>query len=179
MEKLLLGLEDCLIKGVVNLIPKKIQPYFKTLNQIKDGGNDIIEGVLTCCKSHDFEVFVAGEIKHSTFSRMCPFSENNKITIEVRCRKCGQVISVFDSDSDGYDKCGEKQHSHMPMEPVKCRKCQNGGFSVGVKYEYPDSKELKELEIPEIDNAFTWIWITLECNKCKTRYKNFVDCETS
>ena len=162
------------------MIPKKIQPYFEIKNQAKDGDNDIIEGVLTCCKDHDFEVFVAGEIKHSAFSRMHLFSENDKTAIEVRCRKCGQLISVFDIASDGYDKCGKKQHTtHMQMEPVKCKKCQNRGFSVGVKYEYPDTQELKELEIPEIDNAFTWIWITLECNKCGTKYKNFVDCETA
>lgn len=86
---------------------------------------------------------------------------------------------VFDSDSDGYDKCGEKQHTHIQMKPVKCKKCQNGGFSVGIKYEYPDAHELKKLEIPETDNAFTWIWITLECNECGIKYKNFVDCETA
>ena len=136
------------------MIPKTIQPYFEIMNQTKDGGNDIIEGVLTCCGSHEFEVLVAGEIKHSAFSKM------------YLC-------------SDGYDKCGEKQHTHMQMKPVKCKKCQNGGFSVSIKYEYPDIQELKELEIPEIDNAFTWIWITLGCNKCGTRYKNFVDCETA
>ena len=88
------------------MIPKKIQPYFEIINQIKDGDNDIIEGVLTCCKSHDFEVLVAGEIKRSAFSKMHLFSENDKTAIEVRCRKCGQIILVFDSDSDGYDKCG-------------------------------------------------------------------------
>lgn len=163
----------------MNLIPKKIQPYFEIINQTKDGGDDIVQGVLTCCNSNDFEVCVDGEIKHSVFSKMYLFSENDKTAVEVRCRKCGQAILVFDSGSDGYDKCGEKQHTHMQMKPVKCKKCQNGGFSVGIKYEYPDTRELKELGIPEIDNAFTWIWITLECNKCGTRYKNFVDCETA
>ena len=161
------------------MIPKKIQPYFEVMNQTRDGENDIIEGVLTCCNSNDFEVCVDGGIKHSAFSKMYLFSENDKTAIEVRCRKCGQAILVFDSGSNGYDKCGEKQHTHMQMKPVKCKKCQNGGFSVGIKYEYPDTRELKELGIPEIDNAFTWIWITLECNKCGTRYKNFVDCETA
>ncbi len=50
---------------------------------------------------------------------------------------------------------------------------------MGIKYEYPDTQELMELEMSEIDNAFTWIWITLECSKCGTKYKNFVDCETA
>ena len=67
----------------------------------------------------------------------------------------------------------------MPTKPVNCKKCRNGVFSVGIKYEYPDIQELEELKITEIDNAFTWIWITLECKQCGTVYKNFVDCETT
>lgn len=164
---------------MVNLIPQKIQPYFETTFQAKDGDSDIIEGVLTCCKAHDFEVFAAGEIKHRVFSKMYLSSKNDMTAIEVRCKKCGQIISVFDGGSDGYDKCKEQQHTHTPMKPVKCQKCRNDGFSVGVKYEYPDPQELKELEIPEIDNAFTWIWITLACNKCGAKHKNFVDHETA
>ena len=62
---------------------------------------------------------------------------------------------------------------------IDCLKCQNKSFSVAIKYEYPDVKELQELGISDIDNAFTWIWITLECNNCGTRYKNFVDYETT
>ena len=113
------------------------------------------------------------------FSKMCLFPENDKTVIEVRCRKCGKVISVFDSSCDGYEQCGKEQYTHAQTKPIDCRKCRNGGFSVGIKYEYPDIQELAELEITEIDNAITWIWITLECNNCGTRYKNFVDCETT
>lgn len=161
------------------MIPKKIQPYFKTTQQTKDGDNNLIKGILTCCNAHDFEVFVVGKIKHSMFSKMCLYPENDRTVIEVRCKKCGKVISVFDSSCDGYEQCGKEQYAHVPTEPIDCKKCQNGSFSVGIKYEYPDLQELKELEIAEMDNVFTWIWITLECNNCGTRYKNFVNCETT
>lgn len=161
------------------MIPKKIQPYFKTTHQTKAGGNSIVEGILICCNAHDFEVHVVGKIKHKVFSKMCLFPENEKSAIEVRCRKCGKVISVFDSSCDGYEQCGKDQYTHTPTKPIYCMKCRNGGFSVGIKYEYSDIQELEELETNEIDNAFTWIWITLECNNCGTRYKNFVDCETT
>ena len=160
------------------MVPEKIQPYFKTMHQTKDGDNSLIEGILTCCNAHDFDVFVIGEIKHSMLSKMYLFSENDKIAIEVRCRKCGKVISVFDSSRDGYEKCGKDQDTHMPANPVDCKKCQNGSFSVGIKYEYPDIQELKELEIAETDNAFTWIWVTLKCNNCGAIYKDFINCET-
>lgn len=161
------------------MIPKKVQPYFKTTRQTKNGDNRIIEGILTCCNAHDFEVLVVGKIKHCLFSKMCLFPENDKIVIEVRCRKCGKVISLFDTDCDGYDQCGKEQHVYIETKPIVCTKCLNEGFSVTIKYEYPNVQDLAELEISEIDNAFTWIWITLECNSCKARYKNFVDYETA
>ena len=161
------------------MIPKAIQPYFKTTHQTKDGDNSLIQGILTCCNAQDFEVFVVGDIKHSMFSKMCLFPENDKTVIEVRCRKCGRIISVFDSSCDGYEQCGKGQNTHVPTKSIDCKKCRNGSFSVGIKYEYPDIQELEEQEITEIDNAFTWIWITLGCNNCRTRYTNFVDCETT
>lgn len=163
----------------MKLIPKKIQPYFKTTRQTRDGDSSTIEGILTCCNDHDFEVFVVGEIKHNMFSKMRLFPENDKTVIEVRCRKCGKVISIFDSSCDGYEQCGKEQYTHVQTKSIDCRNCRNGGFSVGIKYEYPDIQELAELEITELDNAFTWIWITLECNNCGTIYKNFVDFETT
>ena len=44
-----------------------------------------------------------------------------------------------------------------------------------MKYEYA---ALDEIDADKIDNAFTWIWITLECNLCHTKYKNFISYET-
>lgn len=163
---------------MIDLIPRNIQPHFETTHQTKDGSSDIIKGALTCCESHDFEVSAAGEIKHRAFSKMYLFPENDKAAIEARCKKCGQVIPVFDSRSDGYEKCGKKTYARIPMKPVRCRKCQSGMFSVCIQYEYPDRQELDGLEIPEADRAFTWIWVTLRCSKCGAEYTNFVDCET-
>lgn len=163
----------------MKLIPKKIQPYFKVTHQTENSDDSLIEGVLTCCNAHDFEVLVVGEVKHSMFSRMRLFPKNGEISVEVRCRKCGKVISVFDSGCDGYDQCGKRQYTQVQPKSIDCVRCRNEGFSVGIKYEYPAVKELEELGITETDNAFTWIWMTLECNNCKTIYKNFVDCETA
>ena len=54
---------------------------------------------------------------------------------------------------------------------------QENVFSINVTYEYPEIEELKELGIEEMNNAFTWIRIALECRSCKKRYNNFVDYE--
>ena len=162
------------------MIPKTIQPYFKITQQIEERDNSIIEGVLTCCDAHDFEVYVVGKIKRNMFSKMYLYPQNDKIVFEVRCKKCGKVISVFNSNFDGYEQCG-KNPSNTCLSPqiINCVQCRSEGFSITIKYEYPDIQELQELGIKDTDNAFTWIWITLECNKCETRYKNFVDFETA
>lgn len=164
----------------IELIPKIIQPYFESTRQTTDGDNNIIEGALTCCNAHDFEVLVVGKIKHTLFSKMFLCPENERTVFKVRCKKCGKVISVFNSSCDGYGQCGKEfQSTCASPRPINCKKCQNGDFSVTIKYEYPNDHELQELEINDSDNAFTWIWIKIECNKCGTRYKNFVDCETT
>lgn len=160
------------------MIPRKIQPYFNTTLQKKDGENSLIEGLITCCNDHAFEVFVVGEIKRSMFSNTYLVPEDDTIILEVRCKKCGKIISVFDSNCDGYEHCGKNQHTQIIAKPINCKKCRNDSFSMSIKYEYPDVQELEDLGITEIDNAFTWIWVTLECNKCGTRYKDFINCET-
>lgn len=65
----------------------------------------MIEGLLTCCNEHKFEVLVVGKIKHSMFSHTYLVPENDTIILEVRCKKCGKIISIFDSNYDGYEHC--------------------------------------------------------------------------
>lgn len=159
------------------MVPQKVQQYFVITREKKDGDNNLVEGKLTCCNAHDFKVLVGGTINCGIFSKLHLSLENDKILMKVQCQKCGKVITVFDNSSDGYSRCAPS--SPMPIKPLRCKKCLGDIFSVDIRYEYPDIQELKELEIEEIDNAFTWIWSTLECNKCRTRYKNFLDYETT
>ena len=161
------------------MIPPKIQPYFELTSQKKDGENSLFAGELVCCDSHDFEVLVIGKVQHDIFSKMNLYPDNDKIVMEVRCRKCGKVIPVFDSCYDGYEQCTNYRYVYRSAKPIACTKCQSNNFRVNIKYEYPDVNELEKLEIVERDNAFTWIWVALECNECGTRYKKFIDCETT
>lgn len=161
------------------LVSKRIEPFFRMTQQKQDGDNTLVEGMLTCCNAMDFEVFVAGEIRHRIFSKMCLFPKNNRIILEARCKKCGKAILVFDSSCDGYEQCGNNQYTHITTKHINCKKCLDDCYSVIIRYEYPNAQELDELEFKEIQNAFTWIWITLVCNSCGTSYLNFVDYETS
>lgn len=161
------------------MIPGKIKPYFVTTLQKKNGDNTIIEGVLTCCNSHAFEVSCVGEIKHSLSAKMCLFPASGNLMLEVRCKKCGKVISVFDSNCDGYGLHEKNPYPRFSARPIACKRCKNHDYSVGIRYEYPAIQELEALDISEIENAFTWIWITLACNQCGMNYRNFVDFETA
>lgn len=163
--------------GGVILVPRKIQPYFRTVCEKTGRENMIIEGILTCCNSQEFEVRVEGEIKYGLFSKMHLYSETGKIMIEAFCKKCGKIISVFDSGSDGYDQYGGA-YVHDKSQMLVCPKCSYNHFVVNVKYEYPEIQELYDIGRTEIDNDFSWIWITLECNRCGSKYNNFVDFET-
>ena len=161
------------------MIPKRIQPYFEIISQTKDGEHSLVEGILTCCNGHDFEILIAGKIENSICSKMYLLPQNNILALEARCKKCGKVISVFDSRCDGYDHCEEEKPAYIRTTHTECKKCLHGSFSIGIKYEYPDIHELEELEIAAIDNAFTWIWISVACNRCGSKYKNFVDYDTT
>ena len=160
------------------MVPKNIQPYFKIISQKNDGENSIVNGELTCCNATDFEIAVVGIIKESLFSKMYLYPEKYKIAIEARCRQCGKVISVYDSSLDGYERYVIGEPVDELSHPITCKKCQSNTFSVGIKYEYPDVQELKELGIADICNAFTWRCVSLKCKKCRTKYKNFIECET-
>lgn len=163
----------------MTLIPQKIQPYFRTTLQNIDGDSMIVEGMLTCCDSHEFEVYVFGEIKHNLFSKMYLYPKDDRLALLVRCKKCDKIIFVFDSNCDGYEQCGKHCNTHITTKSFACKKCMDNNFGVNIRYEYPDIQELEELAITQADNAYTWIWIALECNKCGTEYSNFIDFETA
>ena len=163
----------------MKLIPDKLLPFFEMAKESGNQDNMIIEGVITCCNAYDFEVYASGRIKSNLFSRMSLYPEKEQAAIGARCKKCGRVISIFDSHSDGYGRLEEKGRICTPQTPVRCAKCLENNFSITIKYEYPDSQELQELGISEKGNAFTWIWITLTCCSCKMRYGNFVDFDTT
>lgn len=160
------------------MIPKRIKPYFKTINQSEDGDGALIEGELCCCGENTFEVFAVGEVKHGLLNTYL-LPENDTLALEVRCKSCGKTLTVFDSPCDGYEHCGTGEQVQSDAKPVACRKCRENDFSVKVKYEYPDAQELRELGITDADNAFTWIRVTLKCRSCGKGYKNFIDFETA
>ena len=77
------------------MVPEKIQPFVEVSCQKNKGGNEIVEGALTCCASHDFEVFAEGELKRGIFSKLYLLPENDRLALKARCKKCGRDIPLI------------------------------------------------------------------------------------
>lgn len=161
------------------MIPKRIQPFLKSTNTRSNGTNTLVEGTLICCNSSSFEIGVVGQIQRTMLSRMLLYPKNDRIILHVRCKQCGKLIVVFDSDIDGYNACRQAQNKNVSLTFADCCKCFSNNYSVNIKYEYPNEQELAELGESDVENLFTWIWISLVCNSCKKKHSNFVDYETS
>ena len=98
----------------MKLIPKLIRPYFKLIRQSEDADNSLVEGKLTCCTVHDFEIFIVGNIKRCLFSKRFLYSENDEIVLEARCKRCDKIISVFNSSIEGYRNLGVTKKTYVP-----------------------------------------------------------------
>lgn len=159
------------------MIPHRIRPYFQIKHQNQDDDGSLIEGKLTCCNAQDFEILTAGKIKRSAFSKEHLLPMDDVLALNACCRRCEKRILLFDSRCDGYDQIGHEHPEPLKARKVACSKCGGNAFSVTIKYEFPSIHDLETLGIAEMDNAFTWIWVTLECNLCGKRYVNFLDYE--
>lgn len=71
---------------------------------------------------HDFDVFVSREIKHGIFAKMFFDSDDGDITMEVHCKKCGKVIPLFDSRTDGYENCSNYASAPLSLSAAECQK---------------------------------------------------------
>lgn len=161
-------------------VPLKLTPYFQQLD-VKKGENTIVRGKITCCSCSEFEILYYGDKIKSFFGHITLCEKNDGLILMLCCKKCGQQIDVFNSFTDGYDCCaeGSKDCGNIRLEPFSCTTSEHTDFSVEVSFEYPPKEELIELGIRELENSFTWIWITLKCNRCNKVFKKIVDFETA
>lgn len=161
-------------------IPKRLQPYFEVTSE-KYGTNIIVDGILTCCGSHEFDISFYGDLKQNWLGNKTLHANDNGLILNAKCKKCGKDIQVFNSFIDGYDPCSEKVQSSPKVKTnhIVCSKCSKDGFALSMTFEYQTQEELHEEGIDDYENAFSWIWVTIKCNTCGLKFKNFVDYETS
>ena len=159
------------------LIPKSLAPNIRLVQSKNSNRENTTAGELICCGKQRFALEYEGEIKYGLWGTTCLLSQNRQVTMTGRCKECGRNILVFDSAAMGYDR---ERETAKPSagSPMACRRCRGNDFSVSIRLEYPDDSELQELDIPEPDNAFSWIWVTLKCNTCGKKYQNFMYYET-
>ena len=157
------------------MVPKRVSPYFDKM----EVNSTLVKGGIVCCDSQDFDVYIFGELRKYFFG-LHVYLNGGEIALMVKCDKCENEMLIFNNECDGYDRvCGEFWNNGdvniLEFAQFKCKCCLGNSFSIEVKYEYA---ALDEIEDDKIDNAFTWIWVALECNLCHAKYKNFISYET-
>ena len=162
------------------MIPDRIKQSFLLTDQRQDGENALISGRLICCGQSDFSLRVVGTMHRGLFHRMNLYPGGEELALGATCAKCGKRILVFDDKSDGYDTCfsATGETSFSTAGPVRCAKCGGESFSVDLRFEYPDERELADLDCATPENAFTWIWASLTCAGCGKKYTDFISSET-
>ena len=112
-----------------------------------------------------------GRLKLSIVGRNQILPKDGVIIISLRMRN-GNSIPLFDSRKDGYGSLDEEEsqfdctHPFLPL--AVCPKCQSSEFQLHFDFEYPELNELDILSISRPDKAFTWIWISLTCSRCRS-----------
>lgn len=163
------------------MIPNRIKQYFLLTDQRQNGENTLVSGRLQCCEQPAFSFSAVGTVQRGLLHRMSLYPSAEGLVLRAACARCGRDIPVFDAGSDGYgnsfSKAGETPFS--TAESIQCIKCGGGSFSVDLRFEYPDERELSDLGCTDPGNAFTWMWVSLTCASCGKKYMDFVSQETA
>jgi hypothetical protein len=144
------------------------------------------KGKIICdCGCTDFAVCYHGNIRKSILGvvQLRPNDDtDNAILVEAICINCGRHFHVFDNRMDGYCNVVDGAYMNKILDSLmlndfKCRYCTNMAFTIEIKWEYPPIDEMDELGDSYFD-AFTWIWIELQCSRCGNKFHQFIDYET-
>lgn len=126
-------------------IPQKLKPYFSLLD-LKSTGNTVVHGQMICCSESRFDVLYWGSIKKDLFGHSTLNEVQNGLIIILRCKKCGRKIELFNSFTDGYDRCINEQEKmdDINFQQLTCNANGHSDFSADVTFEYFPQEELIE-----------------------------------
>ena len=160
-------------------VPEYLQPFCKIIRE-KKSENYYVLGSLYCCENSSFEVSYSGDLHRNIFGHKYFLAGEKRTILIAKCSKCSREIHIFDDAIDGYNNCidtGNRQKDSANVYPLWCNKCHHNKYQIMVSYEYPNFKELENLNIRDKENSFTWITISLRCAECYKSYKKIIDFE--
>ncbi|MDR2956638.1 MAG: hypothetical protein LBU61_00460 [Coriobacteriales bacterium] len=167
-----------------DFIPHQVVDYYNPVSLI-EGDTIVSEGNLSClCSCTSFTVQHWGETRKGILGQVELIATGeNGVGMSLSCQKCGTSLTLFDSETDGYDVVvrgvtSSTKNTLKKLETLSCPKCFNKQFHVKVKYEHLPKTETDVVGLLDSKNAFQWIWVSLECNSCSKKFRNFIDHET-
>ena len=147
------------------LVPNKLKDNLTVVKDSRDGYTYNVKAKLTCCNCSDFKV---EEIR-----------KDKLIIINCICNKCNTKYEVFNSELDGYN-LQNNDDVKIINDSFKEHKCvfKMNSYKLDIKYEYIDEmeeiKELKKIGINDLSNIYTSIKISLSCNECDKKEKEYL-----
>lgn len=161
-------------------IPKKLQPNFD-LGKILEGDNILVNGKMKCCEQYNFKIQYIGEIRSSLLGRKTITCHDSELSLIAECCECRKKIEIFNNQTDGYDNCfnGARPVSEFSPKALECYTCSGEAFIIEITFEYQSKEDLEKDGVNDYQNAFSWIWVNLECSTCKTKYRKIIDYETA
>ena len=142
-----------------------------------------------CPEGENSEFEATGKIRCDCgFETFEIFESNERQIIKLVCKRCKNEILLFDSGKHGWNGFVCKEDSlnrNEPFEKYPCKKCKEDSFHVSIKFSSQGKEDFEE-ECSDDDefspkdwvNAFDWIRISLNCEKCGFEIKKWLDMET-
>lgn len=163
------------------IIPKHLEAHFKIIDE-NHKQNYTVSGMLMCCGFTKFKIQYVGNLKQTILGQLYLQENEDRLILYAKCRQCGKILPIFNNLTDGYDNCINernviKKENKQRLQSFDCPKCHNNIYGVKIVIEYLGKKELKELDIQDWGNSFTWIWVSLKCERCGKVYKKILDLE--
>jgi len=168
---------------VKDYVPYKVLEYYDPVT-FKEGLGVVSQGRLRCsCSSDDFAIQYIGKIRKGIIGNTYLCEEDNAICLSLTCSSCKKSLVLFDNNIDGYDALtvdilSLTTNAYQKLLSFSCPKCGKESFQVSVEYEHLPKEETDQVGIDDYRNAFQWIRVSLVCNSCRRKFRNFVDLET-
>lgn len=153
-------------------IPEYLRPFFRPTGE--NNSELEVTGTVQCdCGRRRFKVW----------------ESNDRQIVKLVCPHCGKEITAFDSGKYGWDGfvggCDFVDRSR-PFERYDCPQCRGSLFCVTIHIMSQGKQDFLDECVAYDDyfspedwvNAFEWIDISLRCENCRHKEKEWLDMET-
>lgn len=170
-------------------IPKHLKDILTPVGD-KNGENFVNGTIRSSCGCEHFQIKIFADMTKG-YPQACGYNEGYALLIKAVCMDCGKEYLIFDSSEHGWNGFVCHDGVTVPDDELKlwyCPQCGGDTHKMNIcimsqgKQDFIDESGIVngETEFSEDDwvEAFEWITIGLNCNRCGHSNKRWIDYET-